>query len=135
MFALTTQILVVDHMPVVRKMIGKVCRELGFINITEAGDGVLAWEAITNADTSFGLVLTELEMPNCGGIDLVKRVRSDQRFRKTPFLLVTIETDPNKILAAIKAGMNSYVAKPFTPDLLREKLEEVQHKLPETSSS
>lgn len=116
-------------MMTMRKMVGKVCKELGFTDLSEAGDGVIAWEAITNANPPFGLIISDWNMPNCTGLELLKRVRADQRFGKTPFVLVTAEAEQHQIVEAVKAGVSNYVIKPFTTDALKEKLEAVHKKL------
>jgi len=129
MFDLKTRILVVDDMMTMRKLVSKACNAIGFQDITEAPDGAQAWEKITNAAPSFGLVISDWNMPNCTGIDLLRRVRSDSRFGKTPFILVTAESEQTQIVEAIKAGVSQYLVKPFTPDSLKEKIELVHKKM------
>ncbi len=129
MFSLTTRILVVDDMMTMRKLVSKTCKEIGFTDITEAADGALAWEAIQGANPAFGLIISDWNMPNCTGLDLLKRVRGDQRFGKLPFVLVTAEAEQHQIVEAVKAGVSNYVIKPFTGDTLKEKLEAVHKKL------
>ncbi|MBC7690303.1 MAG: response regulator [Methylotenera sp.] len=129
MFAPETRILVVDDMMTMRKLVSKVCREIGFKDITEANDGALAWQAINDAKMPFGLVISDWNMPNTTGLDLLKRVRADSRFGKLPFILVTAEAEQHQIMEAIKAGVSSYVTKPFTSDTLKDKLEAVHKKM------
>ena len=129
MFDLKTKILIVDDMMTMRKMVGKVCKEIGFTDLTEAADGVIAWETVTNANPPFGLIISDWNMPNCTGLDLLKRVRGDQRYSKLPFVLVTAEAEQHQIIEAIKAGVSNYVIKPFTTDSLKEKIEAVHKKL------
>ena len=116
MFDLKSRILVVDDMLTMRKLVGKVLKEIGFTDITEAADGALAWTAISTAAAPFDLVVSDWNMPNCSGLDLLKRVRADAKFAKLPFILVTAEAEQHQIVDAIKAGVSSYVVKPFTPD-------------------
>jgi two-component system chemotaxis response regulator CheY len=129
MFDLKTRILVVDDMMTMRKLVGKACREIGFTDISEANDGAAAWSAITEANPPFGLVISDWNMPNSSGLDLLKRIRSDSRFGKLPFILVTAEAEQHQILEAAKAGVSQYVVKPFTVDSLREKIEMVHKKI------
>ena len=129
MFDLKTRILVVDDMMTMRKLVTKACREIGFTDIVEMNDGAQAWQAIGEASPWFGLVISDWDMPNCSGLDLLKRVRSDSRFGKTPFILVTAEAEEHQIVEAAKAGVNQYLVKPFTTELLREKIELVHRKL------
>ena len=116
-------------MMTMRKIVMKVCKELGFIDMTEATDGANAWEKVASANPPFELIISDWNMPNSTGLDLLKRVRGDQRFCKMPFVLVTAEAEQHQIAEAVKAGVNSYVVKPFTSDTLRERLETVHKKI------
>lgn len=129
MFDLKTKILVVDDMMTMRKLVGKVCKEIGFTDISEAADGAIAWQTIQSANPPFGLVISDWNMPNCSGLDLLKRVRADGRLKALPFIMVTAEAEQHQILEALKAGVSNYVVKPFTADILREKLEAVHKKI------
>ena len=123
MFDPKTKILIVDDMLTMRKLVVKICKELGFSDLTEATDGAKAWEAISSAEPPFGLVISDWNMPNTTGLDLLKRVRADQRFKKLPFVMVTAEAEQHQILEAVKSGVSNYVIKPFTAETLKEKLE------------
>ena len=129
MFDPTTRILIADDMMTMRKIVGKACKEIGFTDLTEAVDGTDAWQKVTEASPSFGLIISDWNMPNASGLDLLKRVRSDSRFGKTPFILVTAESEQSQIVEAAKAGVSNYLIKPFTAASLREKLEQVHQKL------
>jgi two-component system chemotaxis response regulator CheY len=67
-------------------------------------------------------------MPNCSGLDLLKRVRGDSRYKLLPFLLVTAEAEGHQVAEAVKAGVDNYVVKPFTPDMLKDKLAAIHKK-------
>lgn len=95
---------------------------------TEAADGTLAWEAVSNAEVPFGLIISDWNMPNCSGLDFLKRVRSDQRVKKTPFVLVTAEAEGHQVAEAVKAGVDQYVVKPFSKESIQSKLESVHKK-------
>ncbi len=127
MFDLNTKVLVVDDMLTMRKLVGKVLKELGFKDIIEAKDGAEAWATVSSTNPPFGLVISDWNMPNCTGLDFLKRVRSDSRFIKLPFLMVTAEAEKGQIIEAVQAGVTNYVIKPFTAEILKEKLE-VAHK-------
>ena len=129
MFDNSTRILVVDDMLTMRKLVGKVCKDIGFTDITEAADGNLAWQAILAATPPIGLIISDWNMPNCSGIDLLRKIRSDQKFGKLPFILVTAEAEQSQIIEAVKAGVSNYVVKPFTADVLKQKLEQVHTKI------
>lgn len=129
MFAFQTRVLIVDDMSAMRKIVSKICREIGFTDLTEAEDGAIAWELITNADKPFGLIISDWNMPNCMGIDLLRRVRGDARFRKTPFVMVTAESEQAQIVQAVKAGVDQYIVKPFSKETFVNKLESVHQKV------
>ena len=122
MFDLKTRILVVDDMRTMRLIVSKACRSIGFTDITEAADGALAWQEISSAAVPFGLIISDWNMPNCSGLDLLKRVRGDKRFSHLPFVLVTAESEKSQIVEAMQAKVSGYVVKPFTPESLSEKL-------------
>jgi len=129
MFDPGTKILIVDDMMTMRKLVAKSCKELGFSDLTEATDGANAWEKVASANPPFGLIISDWNMPNSTGLDLLKRVRSDSRFGKTPFVLVTAEAEQHQIVEAARAGVSNYVIKPFTTESLKEKLEQVHKKI------
>lgn len=128
MFLPNTRILIVDDMLTMRKLVGKICKELGFSDLTEASDGSKAWEQITNANPAFGLIISDWNMPNGSGIDLLKRLRADSRYGKTPFVLVTAESEASQVAQALVAGVDNYVVKPFDKEALKAKLEAVHKK-------
>lgn len=128
MFAPTTRVLIIDDMATMRKIVKKICLELGFSDITEAADGNQAWDVVANATSPIGLIISDWNMPNCTGLELLKRVRGDHRYKKTPFLLVTAEAEQAQVMDALKAGVDQYVVKPFTKDDLQKKLEMVHKK-------
>jgi two-component system chemotaxis response regulator CheY len=129
MFQSKTRILVVDDMMTMRKIVSKSCKDLGFTEIVEAADGQLAWDTLQSSDSPFGLVISDWNMPNCTGIDLLKRVRADGRFKKLPFVLLTAESEGHQVAEAVKSGVDNYIVKPFTPDLLKTKLEDTYKKV------
>jgi two-component system, chemotaxis family, chemotaxis protein CheY len=76
----------------------------------------------------FGLIISDWNMPNCSGLDFLKRMRGDQRFKKTPFVLVTAESEGHQVAEALKSGVDQYVIKPFNKDALLGKLAQVHKK-------
>jgi two-component system chemotaxis response regulator CheY len=121
-FDLKTRVLVVDDMLTMRKIVSKVCKEIGFTDLIEAADGALAWTALEGSPTPVGLVISDWNMPNVSGLDFLRKVRADARFAKLPFLLVTAEAEQHQVVEAIKAGVSNYVVKPFTGDQLKDKI-------------
>lgn len=122
MFDLRTRILIVDDMMTMRKIEIKILKEIGFTDFTEAANGIEAWEAMSKAPVPFGLVISDWNMPNCTGLDLLKRVRADHKLKATPFVLVTAEAEKHQVVEAMKNGVDQYVIKPFNKESLVTKL-------------
>jgi two-component system, chemotaxis family, chemotaxis protein CheY len=117
------KILVVDDMATMRKMITKLVKMAGYEDVTEAVSGSAAWELINPAKPPFDLILSDWNMPNGSGIDLLKRFRADSRFTNTPFILITAEAEKSQIAEALQSKVTNYVVKPFTLEVLKEKLQ------------
>ncbi len=126
MFDPRTKVLIVDDMLTMRKIVTKILKEIGFSDITEASDGQEAWEK--SQVGGFGLIISDWNMPNCTGLEFLKRVRADQKLAKTPFLLLTAEAESHQVAEAIKSGVDQYVVKPFSKDSLKIKLESAYKK-------
>ena len=114
--------LVVDDSATMRRIVGNSLKSIGHSDIVEAADGNEALEA---CDASVELVITDWNMPNMGGLDLVKALRSKPETENTPILMVTTRSVQDDILEAVQAGVNSYIVKPFTPQILKEKIDEI----------
>lgn len=127
MFNPTTKVLIVDDMSTMRKLVKKNLSTLGFTLFEEAEDGQKAWAKL-NEMTDVGLIISDWNMPNCTGLDFLKRVRSDNRFKNMPFVLLTAEGEASQVKEALMAGVDNYVLKPFTFESLKEKLEQVHKK-------
>nr|WP_028670049.1 chemotaxis response regulator CheY [Saccharospirillum impatiens] len=117
------KILVVDDFSTMRRIVKNLLRDLGFSNTHEADDGNTAWPMLQNGD--FDFVVTDWNMPGMTGIDLLKKIRADERLKSTPVLMVTAEAKRDQIVAAAQAGVNGYVVKPFTAAALKEKIEKI----------
>lgn len=122
-------ILVVDDFNTMRRIVKNCLRQLGFDNVTEAEDGAIALDKLKSS--SFKLVISDWNMPNMMGIDLLKAVRGDEGLKHLPFLMVTAEAQKENVIEAAKAGVSNYIIKPFTADDLQKKLEAVftKHKV------
>ena len=116
-------ILVVDDFSTMRRIVKTCLRQIGFENITEAEDGKVALDKI--AGQEFKLIISDWNMPNMMGIDLLKAVRASDKWKHIPFVLVTAEGQKENVIEAAKAGVSNYVVKPFTADTLQAKLEAV----------
>jgi two-component system chemotaxis response regulator CheY len=98
-------------------------KELGFTNIDEAEDGVAALQKLKGEP--FDFVVSDWNMPNMTGIDLLKAIRADAALKHLPVLMVTAEAKKENIIEAAKAGASGYVVKPFTAATLDEKLTKI----------
>ena len=117
-----TKILAVDDSPSLRQMVAFTLKGAGH-DVSEASDGV---EALGIArGQAFDLVITDINMPNMDGLAFLRAVRSDPDLRKTPFIMVTGRGDKELVTKAAQAGVNNYVIKPFTVEILKKKLEAV----------
>ncbi len=123
MFDANTKILIVDDMMTMRKLVKKACTGLGFSNLEEADDGQKAYEKLLAAG-DFQLIISDWNMPNCTGLDFLKRVRADSKFKNLPFILLTAEAEAAQIAQAVALGVSNYIVKPFTADILKQKLEQ-----------
>ncbi|WP_413574634.1 response regulator [Bdellovibrio sp. HCB290] len=128
MFPNTTKFLIVDDFSTMRKIIKKVLNELGYTNVEEADDGKTALpmiQAAHDAGKPYEFIISDWNMPGMQGIDLLKACKADPRFKATPFMLVTAESEQKHILEAAKAGVSDYVVKPFNSQTLKGKMERV----------
>lgn len=119
------KILVVDDMAAMRKILKTLLAQLGYRNVDEAEDGKQALEILKQNPNKYGLVITDWNMPNMTGIELVQAIRSDEQLKHLPILMVTAEAKKENVLMAIKAGVNNYIVKPFTAETLKEKIEKI----------
>ena len=117
------KILIVDDFSTMRRIIRNILKQLGFINVEEAEDGSAAFEKLKEAD--YDLLITDLNMPNMTGLDLLKEVRANEKLKDLKVLLVTAEAEKENIIQAAQAGANEYVVKPFTADVLGQKINKI----------
>ncbi|MBC7419888.1 MAG: response regulator [Bdellovibrio sp.] len=127
MFDAKTKVLVVDDMRTMRKMVKQNLQQLGFVTIEEAEDGQIAMNKLREL-SDIGLVISDWNMPNCTGLDFLKSVRADEKFKSLPFILLTAEGEVEQVKEALAAGVDSYILKPFTPKALKEKIEQTYKK-------
>ena len=120
---LAMDVLVVDDFATMRRILKNILRQIGFTNISEADDGKSALNMLKKQ--KFDLILCDWNMPEMPGIELLKQVRADDGLKDIPFVMITAEAKKENILAAVQAGVNNYVVKPFTAETISEKLEKV----------
>ena len=123
----TTRFLVVDDFSTMRRILGNLLKELRFMHIVEAEDGVIALQKLRHS--SFNFVVTDWNMPNMNGLELLKHIRADPALQHLPVLIVTAEAKKDNIILAAQAGANGYIVKPFTGATLGEKLTKIFDKL------
>lgn len=115
--------LVVDDSVTMRRIVSNSLKNLGFDNFVEAGDGKEALAALSS-DNSINFVITDWNMPVMTGLELIKAIRSDPSYSKLPVLMVTTRGVKDDIIEALNAKVNNYIVKPFTPQVLKEKIEQ-----------
>ena len=117
------KILTVDDFSTMRRIIRNMLRQLGYNNIVEAEDGAEALSLLQREKVDF--VISDWNMPNMSGLDLLKAIRADDNLKPLPVLLVTAEALKENVVEALKAGVNNYVIKPFTAETLKEKIDAI----------
>ena len=122
------KILIVDDSSTMRRIIGNVVQQLGFKkeDFDEAEDGVKAWKLL--GESKYDVILTDWNMPNMNGLELVKKTRGEGEHMKTPIIMITTEGGKGEVITALKAGVNNYIVKPFNAEILKEKLDGVLKK-------
>jgi two-component system chemotaxis response regulator CheY len=118
-----TKFLVVDDFSTMRRIVRNLLKELGFANVQEAEDGVDALNKLRGE--SFDFVVSDWNMPNMTGIELLQAIRADASLKHLPVLMVTAEAKKENIIQAAQAGASGYVVKPFTAATLDEKLKKI----------
>ena len=117
------KILVVDDFATMRKIVKNLLKQVGYKNIVEAEDGVTALRVLKSQKVDF--VISDWNMPNMNGLEFLKSVRADDELSGLPFLMVTAEALKENVVLAVRAGVSNYVVKPFTAEILNEKIEKI----------
>jgi two-component system, chemotaxis family, chemotaxis protein CheY len=117
------KILAVDDSPTMRRIIVNTLKRAGFEDVTEASDGKDAMAKMKVEQ--FNFVITDWNMPEMDGLTFVTQIRSQDEFKDMPILMVTTRSVKDDIIEAMKAGVNNYIVKPFTPETLGEKINQV----------
>jgi len=117
------KILTVDDFSTMRRIIRNMLKQLGYNNIVEAEDGATAFAVMQRDKVDF--VISDWNMPNMNGLELLKAIRADNNLKSTPVLMVTAEALKDNVVEAVKAGVNNYVVKPFTAEKLKEKIDAI----------
>lgn len=122
------KILIVDDFPTMRRIVKTLLKQNGFKNFVEAQDGAEAYK-ILQQHGDFEFIVSDWNMPNMTGLEFLKTVRADPKFKHIPFLMVTAEAEKENIIEAVKSGVSNYVVKPFTGQTLKEKLDRIEANL------
>lgn len=118
--------LVVDDFSTMRRIVRNLLKELGYTNVDEAEDGVVALQKLRSGNFEF--VVTDWNMPNMTGIELLKAIRADDGLKHLPVLMITAEAKKENIIEAAQSGASGYIVKPFTAATLEEKLGKIFEK-------
>lgn len=121
--AKTLKILTVDDFFSMRRIVKNLLKDLGYDEVLEADDGSTAWKTIEEQRVDF--IISDWNMPKMTGLDLLKKVRSDARTKGIPFLMVTAESEKGNVIEAVQAGVTNYIVKPFTPEVFKQKVEQI----------
>jgi len=120
------KILVVDGLSTMRRITKKLLSDIGYKNVYEAGNGL---EVIKMLKTNrFDFVITAWDLPNKSGLELLKDIRSEESLAELPVLMVTAEAEREQIMAAVKAGVDGYIVKPFNGAILKENIDKIRLK-------
>lgn len=131
MFPSETRILVIDDMPSIRDLVKNHLKAMGFKSIQEASDGEEALRMLIQNNTpssSIQLVISDWNMPNMKGIDLLKHVRATAEWANLPFVLLTSEAERDQVTEAVLAGASQYIVKPFSAKIFEDKLKTAYQK-------
>jgi len=120
------KILVVDDFSTMRRIVRNLLKELGYTNVDEAEDGVVALQKLKGSNFQF--VVTDWNMPNMTGIELLRAIRADVALKNLPVLMITAEAKKENIIEAAQSGASGYIVKPFTAGTLEEKLNKIFEK-------
>jgi two-component system chemotaxis response regulator CheY len=120
---LKMKILVVDDFGTMRRIIKNILRQIGYVNIFEADNGVSALDVLRQEKIEF--IISDWNMPEMPGIELLKAVRASEEWKDLPFLLVTAEGKKENVLEAVKYKVTNYIVKPFTPETFTEKINQI----------
>jgi two-component system chemotaxis response regulator CheY len=116
-------VLIVDDYGTMRRILRNLLGEIGFVHVDEADNGDSALDKLR--ERNFDLVISDWQMEPMSGLDLLKAVRADARFRHLPFIMITAANKTENVVAAKAAGVNNYVVKPFTAETLKRKIDAV----------
>lgn len=119
--------LIVDDFSTMRRIVRNLLKEMGYVNADEAEDGGVALTKLRSS--RFDFVISDVNMPNMNGFDLLREIRKDPDLQALPFLLVTAEARKEDIVMAAQSGASGYIVKPFTKVTLEDKVQKILAKM------
>ncbi|MDP2064664.1 MAG: chemotaxis response regulator CheY [Burkholderiaceae bacterium] len=119
--------LIVDDFSTMRRIVRNLLKEAGYANAEEAEDGVAALQKLRSV--KFDFVVTDINMPNMNGFELLAQIRADEGLKHLPVLMITAEARKEDIVLAAQTGASGYIVKPFTKATLEEKVAKIMQKL------
>ncbi|MBF0205557.1 MAG: response regulator [Oligoflexia bacterium] len=122
------KVLVVDDMSTMRKIIKNMLLQLGFKNILEAEDGRKGFEVIESAHKMgepVEFIMSDWNMPEVNGLDFLKLLKDSEAHKEIPFLMITAEAEQGNVMTAVKAGVDNFIVKPFSAQVLKEKIDKI----------
>jgi two-component system chemotaxis response regulator CheY len=122
-FDANMKVLCVDDFSTMRRIVKNILKQLGFENVDEAENGADALEKLKKGGYDF--VITDWNMPVMDGLSLLSKMREDPELKDLPILMVTAESEKEKVVTAIEAGVNNYIVKPFTAEILKDKMDKI----------
>ena len=117
------RILIVDDFSTMRRIIKNILRQLDLNNVVEADDGTTAWEVLNKDHIDF--IISDWNMPQMTGIELLRKVRASEDFGHLPFLMVTAEAQQSNIIEAAQARVSNYIVKSFTAETMKQKIDKI----------
>jgi len=135
MFPNSTKILIVDDSTTERRRMRYLLKQLGFENVIEGSDGNDGFELLKQEAGNVGLILSDLNMPNCSGLELLKLVRQCNETKETPFIIFSSQDEKTTIIDAMSAGCSSYLVKPVQSEDLKERLAKVYERYNKAGST
>ena len=117
------RVLIVDDFSTMRRIVRNILRQIGLNNVVEADDGTTAWDVLNREKIDF--IVSDWNMPQMTGIELLRKVRSSEQFADIPFLMVTAEAQQENIIEAVQAKVSNYIVKPFTADTMKQKIDKI----------
>lgn len=124
-----SRFLIVEDSASMRGLLLMICKQIGYKNVTQSVSGVAAWEELQKPGPAIEVVLCDWMMPEMDGLELLKKIRADEKLSKLPFIMLTAEVEEEKRRLAFDSGVDGFIGKPFSSEQIRTTLAEVFKKL------